>query len=71
LSLNITSVYTASRKIFGRKRDEVTGMEKTKKNVEINDLYSSVNIIRMIQIKNEMGGACRMRDGVLVDRPDR
>jgi len=29
LSLYITSVYTASRKIFGSTKDKITGMEKT------------------------------------------
>jgi len=38
------------RIIFGPKRDEVTG-EWRKRNVEPNDLYSSPNIIRVIELK--------------------
>jgi hypothetical protein len=36
------------RTIFGPKRDEVTGEWKKLHNKEINDLYSSPNIIRVI-----------------------
>jgi hypothetical protein len=38
------------RRVGGPKRDEVTG--------ELNDLYSSSNIVRVQIKKNEMGGAC-------------
>jgi hypothetical protein len=38
------------RRIFGPKRDEVTG-EWRKRNEEPNDLYSSSNIIRVIESK--------------------
>jgi hypothetical protein len=36
------------RRIFGPKRDDVTGEWRRLHNEEINDLYSSPNIIRMI-----------------------
>jgi hypothetical protein len=37
------------RRIFGPKRDEVTGKWRKLHNEEINDLYSSPNIIRVIK----------------------
>jgi hypothetical protein len=36
------------RKIFGPKRDEVTGEWRILHNEEFNDLYSSPNIVRVI-----------------------
>jgi len=36
------------RRIFGSKRDEVTGERRKLHNEELNDLYSSPNIFRMI-----------------------
>jgi hypothetical protein len=38
-----------SRRIFGPKRDEVTGEWRTLHNVELHDLYSSPNIFRVIK----------------------
>jgi len=46
------------RKIFGSKRDEVTGEWRKLHNEELNDLHSSPNIIQGNQIK-EMGKAWR------------
>ena len=37
------------RRIFGAKRDEITGEWKKLHNEELNDLYSLPNIIRMIK----------------------
>jgi hypothetical protein len=37
------------RRIFGPKRDEVTGGCRKLRNEELRDLYSSPNIIRMIK----------------------
>jgi hypothetical protein len=37
------------RRIFGPKRDEVTGKWRRLHNEELNDLYSSPNIIRLIK----------------------
>jgi len=47
------------RRIFGPRSDEVTGEWRRLHNEELNDLYSSPNIVRVIKIeKNEMGWAC-------------
>jgi len=49
----------ALRGIFGPRRDEVTGEWTRLHNEELNDPYSSPNIVRVIKIeKNEMGWAC-------------
>jgi len=37
------------RRIFGSKRDEITGVEKTSNNAEFNDRYSSPSIVRVIR----------------------
>jgi hypothetical protein len=37
------------RRIFGPKRDEETGKWRTLCNEELNDLYSSPNIVRVIK----------------------
>jgi len=49
------------RRIFGARRDEVTGKWRTLHNEELNDLYSSPNIVRVIKSR-------RMRWAVLVAR---
>jgi hypothetical protein len=51
------------RRIFGPKRDEVTGDRRTLHNEELHNLYSSPNIIRMIKSRRMrlIGYAARMR----------
>jgi len=39
------------RRIFGPRRDEVTGEWRRLHNVELNDLYSSPNIVRVIKLR--------------------
>ena len=39
------------RRIFGPRRDEVVGELRRLHNEELNDLYSSPNIVRMIKSK--------------------
>ena len=47
------------RRIFGPKRDEVTGEWRKLHNEELNDQYCSPNIVRVIKSqKNEMDGVC-------------
>jgi hypothetical protein len=47
------------RRIFGPKRDKVTGEWRRMHNEELNALYSSPNNIPVNQIKkNYVGGAC-------------
>ena len=63
------------RRIFGPKKDEVTGNWRKLHNEELNDLYCSPNIIQ-ISKQYQMGGACsmyRVRRGVykvLVGKPE-
>jgi hypothetical protein len=44
-----------SRKIYGPKRDEVTGEWRKPHIEELNDLYSSPNIVRMIKSRRMRG----------------
>jgi hypothetical protein len=47
------------RRMFGAKRDEVTREWRKVHNEEIQDLYSSPNIVQVKKIeKNKVGGAC-------------
>jgi hypothetical protein len=48
------------RRIFGPKRDEVTGEWRKLHNEEVNDLYSSPYVVRVIKSRRtrEIGGAC-------------
>jgi hypothetical protein len=66
------------RRIFGSKRDEVTGDWRKLHNEELHNLYSSTNVIRMIKARMmtwtghvaRMGkkrNSCR----ILVGKPDR
>jgi hypothetical protein len=45
-------------RIFGPKRDEVTGEWRKLHNEELHNLYSSPNIITDQTEKNEVGGIC-------------
>ena len=51
------------RRIYGPKRNEVTGEWRKLHNEEVNDLYSSPNIVRLIKLRREMGGACSAYGG--------
>ena len=44
------------RRIFGPKRDKVTGEWKKLHNEKLNDLYSSPNIVRVIKSKKRWAG---------------
>ena len=65
------------RRIFGPKRDWVTGEWRKLPNEELNDLYSSPNIVRVIKSRRMrwVGHVARMEEGrclhkVLVGKPD-
>ena len=45
-------------RIFGPKRDGVTGEWRKLHNEELNDLSSSPNIVRVVDWRHELGGAC-------------
>jgi len=41
------------RRIFGSRRDEVTGEQRKLHNEELNDLYCSINIVGVKKIKKK------------------
>jgi hypothetical protein len=65
------------RKVFGPKRDEVTGKWRKLHNKELNDLYSSPNIMRVVKSRRlrwtghvERMGKDRDVYRVLVGKPE-
>ena len=58
-------VYRVLRRIFGPKRDGVTGEWRKLYNEELNDLYSSPNILRVIKLRRMRwaGHVVRMEEG--------
>ena len=63
------------RRIFGPKRDEVTGECRRLENEELNNLHSSPNIVRVINSMRWVGHVARMREKsgvnrVLVGKPE-
>jgi hypothetical protein len=64
------------RRVFGSKRDEVTGEWRKFHNEELNDLYSLPNIVRVVKSKRmrRAGHVARMGEGrgvhrVMVGKP--
>jgi len=65
------------RRIFGPRRDEVTGERRNLHNEELNDFYSSPNIVRVIKLRRMrwVGHVARMGEErgvyrVLVGKPE-
>jgi hypothetical protein len=51
------------RRVFGPKGDEVTRELRKLHNEELNDLYFSPNIVRVIKSIMRLGGACSAYGG--------
>ena len=70
-------LYRVLKRIFGHKREEVTGEWRKLHNEELNDLYCSPNIVRVIKSRRMRwaGHVARMRErrgvySVLVGKPE-
>ena len=68
---------TVLRRVFGPKRDEVKGEWRKLHNEEISDLYSLLNILRVVKSRRmrRVGHVARMGEGrrvhrVLVGKPE-
>jgi hypothetical protein len=64
------------RRIFWPSRDEVAGEWRKLHNEDLNDLYSSPNIVRVIEPKKWAGHVARMGDSrgvyrMLMEKPER
>ena len=79
MSTNLLRVFENSvlRRIFGPKRDEVNGERRKLHNEELNDLYTSPNIVREIQSRRMKWaghvarmGESRVLDRILVGKPE-
>jgi hypothetical protein len=51
------------RRLFGPKKDEVTGERRNLHNEELHDLHSSPSIIRIMKTRKMMDGACSTNGG--------
>ena len=49
VKVSVSVMYNVLRRIFGPRKDEVTGEWRRLHNEELNDLYSSPNIVRVIK----------------------
>jgi len=58
------------RRVFGPKRDEVTGEWRKLHNEELRDIYSLPNIVRVVKSRRMrlVGHVARMREGKVVHR---
>ena len=57
------------RRVFGPKRDEVTGEWRKLHNEELMDLYSLPNIVRVVKLRMRWDGhVARMGEGIGVHR---
>jgi hypothetical protein len=60
------------RRLFGPKRDEVTGGWRKPHNKELHDLYSSPSIVRMVKLRRMRwaGHVAQMERRILVGKPE-